>query len=85
MRVMKDLDRLKIKRGKGETANDVVDKVIQKLSEFDQPKWQEMLPGLLRGFMAIYCLNRFAEIESADLTARLLAIEKEIHLLLTSA
>jgi hypothetical protein len=85
IRVMKDLTRLKVKRGKGETANEVVDKVVERLAEIGRPKWQESLPGLLRSFMEIYCLNRFAESESANLTAKLLDIEKEIHLLLTSA
>ncbi|PWU03468.1 MAG: hypothetical protein C5B53_00440 [Candidatus Melainabacteria bacterium] len=85
IRVMKDLTRLKVKRAKGETANEVVDKVVERLAEIGRTKWQETLPGLLRSFMEIYCLNRFAETESAHLTAKLLDIEKEIHLLLTSA
>ena len=85
MRVMNDLGRLKIKRAKGDTAKEVVDKVVRRLAEIQRPAWQEALPGLLTSFMEIYCLNRFAESESTEDRAKLQDIEKEIHVLLTSA
>jgi hypothetical protein len=85
MRVMNDLARLKIKRGKGDTAQEVVDKVVKRLAEIERPAWQQALPHLLTSFMEIYCLNRFAETESPQDKAKLQDIEKEIHLLLTSA
>lgn len=85
MRVMKDLGRLKVKREKGETADEVVAKVLKRLSEIERPRWRELLPGLLTNFMGLYCLNRFAPAESAIHTAKLLEIEKEIHSLLTSS